>query len=730
MKRIILILLLLCAVAIAEDVLFIGNSRTASINKETITSNLGYSTYYSGAVSGTALRQILDSLQLNISRAGSINAIVFMDCVNNYTGVDDPTTVRVLLDSVALICCQTVGANSFYLVNSSPQTIYNNVSDDPAPKTYSAATSLRSCRAKNLIMQSIEYEIAAKYKCKFVSAYGYLCSAVVDSSDKIDTSLYSDLVHFDVAGNNAIISAIGSARTMQSKNIMYGTSMEGSWKTWYRPNGAVITGDTNSGAITMESEDSLLSPIKCIGNNKKTVIITPTYTSGTGTIYIRYSDDYFIKNNSSIPWMSYDSNTTIKKFCQFMIVSSSGCVVDSIVFAWTNAVSAGSNYKAFGNRTGMVRVYNKDTWLKKEAGTTPFGGDSLIVATRAGLHHIGVFRFGVDYEIPKSAIIDSAKMHMYVSYVLSASTARFYPLLTSCGTNKLWDELSGTTYPIGQATFNYSKYNTLRWSTTGDTIGGSDFGQSIDSAFVKSASAPKGTELVANVTNLTKLAVSDTANYLGWLLKWVSGDHMYIYSQQATNEDYRPYLEVWYSTTNSSPNIITQPDPDTLISGQVYSTAVADTGSDSSHYQWYFNGVPYGTDSPNLVTSALDTSYDSSSVYVKVWSAGDDTNTSNTVIVRVYMLHVIDSVGIYNGVYFKMDSLYTIDSVKVDEMDAISETQTDTTLQFIPPFPMLWSRNKYTVRMHHRWGYTDYLLAFKKSGNLKTVMNVGLDIGP
>lgn len=754
MKKLLIILIILkvASVVLGQNdtnkyVLIIGNSRGNNLYgfpSDSITKYLGYTKYKNLAVQSTTTPQIYAKLQNDIDSCGGdnfIGAVVLMDATNDVTLGVTPVISYTTCEAICKKVLQIVTPDNFYWFQSAPNK-NSFAANDSAVITTSAANGSRS---KALALWAREYMIATKYRIKYIPLYSYFTNDNPDSSDYPEAPMFSDGTHFTTASLVHVKEAFKKATTLTDMKIMWGgqNKYEGSWRGWYRPSAtSVIVGDTGTGTIAMSAGDTVLSPVKGLGWKIKTVTVNPHLDSGSVKILVRYSDSYFNVNRpaSSLSWLPYDSNVTEHNYCQFAIVAESNTTIDSCLYKWTNEDIKRSNYKQFGNRVDMVRDWHKDNFLW-QTKTRSYGGQSLIQCYTGGtIGYCTVLKFGTDYDIPKNAIIDSAKVNFYNGKLTSNSaTVEFYKLLSDWGFSSDWDEYEANQTPTptqNQATFYRAKAPSVKW-LSGDSIGASDYLSTLlDSPLVKNANAPVGTKLTSDVTNLVRACVSDTSKNFGWFMKGGIGTpantDVPLYSQNADGAEsvYRPYLEVWYTTVPPI-TITTQPRDTSIVNRGLVNFSVTATHPDSIHYQWIFNDSVYGGDT-NYITATVDTSHDSSLVYCKVWSVGGDTVVSDTALLRVWKSIIIDSVGIYRGVLLKGFFPYTIDSVKIDDMDGTDLIQTgDSVFEFTPPFALMWQRDAFVVTIYSNGIPHSIDLYYRKTGRsnmikLEPTISIGL----
>ena len=81
-----------------------------------------------------------------------------------------------------------------------------------------------------------------------------------------------------------------------------------------------------------------------------------------------------------------------------------------------------------------------------------------------------------------------------------------------------------------------------------------------------------------------------------------------------------------------------------------------------------------------------------------------------------------DSIGVYDGIYLKGQLETTIDSVYVDDEKGLIIDQTETVLRFVPPNPLVWSRDKYQIDLFTAYGIVRLLVKYSKTGGV-TVYN-------
>jgi hypothetical protein len=554
---------LLCAAsAHAYEVLFIGNSRTSMLDDyaDSITHDLGYTTYLNRGVGGYTCGNILSALDADLALAGdNLKRIIFMDATNNTNGVTDLIVTRNDIDSIITKCLRIVGPDSFVFVQSGPNSNAYGAYDSAVVITSGLS---RGSRSKTGAIQNMEYDFVVSKGVRGAFCFDYLSKRnFTDSSWYADPTLYSDGTHYNDAGYEIIRAAINEASVKASKRIVSGNGIEGTWKCWQLKGAAAISGDTNTGNLSIPSGDSVISPVRPIGFYQKIVSVSPALALGSVTAYVRYSDSYF-KNTSTIPWVTLSgNNTTIKNFCQLMLVASGETVVDSLVFTWSNSPFV-SGYKAFGNRENMVRDWHKDAPFYVNNGTAFGDAQNLVVMSTANSYK-SMMRIGFDYDIPPTSIIDSAKLHVFVYedniYPVSIGLR---PFNIAHGYSKYWDEGTQNQTPtpsLSQATWFRSKAPDIGWHS--DSITPLDYGDTIDGTMQKTASMAVGTEIVMSVKNLVSVAVADTADYYGWALTGEGGyGYTNLYSQNALNSSWRPYVEVWFrselfvTTTSADPH--------------------------------------------------------------------------------------------------------------------------------------------------------------------------------
>jgi lysophospholipase L1-like esterase len=208
------------------------------------------------------------------------------------------------------------------------------------------------------------------------------------TSTTIDYSLnvaYSsgDLFHPNVAGY-ARMGQLMSYAAVPTKKRTWGTTSyptfsHESWKWFVLAGGATVTGNSDTGSMSLPQNATASSDVIAIQSGSKPIAITATTSAGTASISYRTSSTIFSKGNSGISWTSYTAPFTVAsdQYIQVRLTGSSvsTATVDDLTMRW-----APSTFTFSGPSSGSINSASTNFTVTPDnlyTGTvtiTPSGG--------------------------------------------------------------------------------------------------------------------------------------------------------------------------------------------------------------------------------------------------------------------------------------------------------------------------------------------------------------------
>jgi lysophospholipase L1-like esterase len=220
------------------------------------------------------------------------------------------------------------------------------------------------------------------------AAYDMSCPMRHPTSTTIDYSLnvaYSsgDLFHPNVAGY-ARMGQLMSYAAVPTKKRTWGTTSyptfsHESWKWFVLAGGATVTGNSDTGSMSLPQNATASSDVIAIQSGSKPIAITATTSAGTASISYRTSSTIFSKGNSGISWTSYTAPFTVAsdQYIQVRLTGSSvsTATVDDLTMRW-----APSTFTFSGPSSGSINSASTNFTVTPDnlyTGTvtiTPSGG--------------------------------------------------------------------------------------------------------------------------------------------------------------------------------------------------------------------------------------------------------------------------------------------------------------------------------------------------------------------
>jgi lysophospholipase L1-like esterase len=152
-------------------------------------------------------------------------------------------------------------------------------------------------------------EVCADRGLKFGASYQELARNSTSFEDDLDTAYTSDGIHPNDTGKG-IIADFLDLELVPERQIQWGhadyysTPNDESWDWWIGTGS--ITGDGDTGTLSLDSGEYMASPVKPIsdGANTRVITITPIVTAGTVTVKYRTSANNFDRDDAA-SWTTY-----------------------------------------------------------------------------------------------------------------------------------------------------------------------------------------------------------------------------------------------------------------------------------------------------------------------------------------------------------------------------------------------------------------------------------------
>lgn len=151
-----------------------------------------------------------------------------------------------------------------------------------------------------------------------------------------------DLLHPNVAGYNRMAQLMTNAAVPSKKrvwgNTAYPLMSYESWKWFVLGGGATVTGNSDTGAMSLPQNATASSDVLAIQSGSKPIAIIPTTSAGTVSVSYRTSPTIFSKGNGAISWTSYTGPFTLAsdQYIQVRLTgtSVSTASVDEMKIEW------------------------------------------------------------------------------------------------------------------------------------------------------------------------------------------------------------------------------------------------------------------------------------------------------------------------------------------------------------------------------------------------------------
>ncbi len=188
---------------------------------------------------------------------------------------------------------------------------------------------------------------------KMAPSYQEMCDTSTAADDDLRPAYAFDAVHPNDTGYSRLgdlfnIGAVPS-RLYRWGQAAIAVNDEG-WSWWVKNGTASVTGDANTGTLTLPQAQSADSDVKCLESGTKTITILPTVTAGSVTIKYRTSTGNFDRVNGTLAWQTYTVPfTTSDQFIQIRLegASATDATVSDVSLTWT----AGSQYVTISGTT-------------------------------------------------------------------------------------------------------------------------------------------------------------------------------------------------------------------------------------------------------------------------------------------------------------------------------------------------------------------------------------------
>ncbi len=191
---------------------------------------------------------------------------------------------------------------------------------------------------------------------KMAPSYQEMCDTSTLAEDDLRPAYAFDTVHPNDTGYTRMGELLNIG-ALPSRMYKWGQAVvtvdEEGWSWWVLNGTASVTGDANTGTLTLPQAQNADSTVKCLEAGQKSISITPTVTGGTVTIKYRTSTGNFDRVNATIPWQTYTGAfSTTDQFIQIRLqgASPADATVTDVSLTWG---VGGQNVTLSGSASGV-----------------------------------------------------------------------------------------------------------------------------------------------------------------------------------------------------------------------------------------------------------------------------------------------------------------------------------------------------------------------------------------
>lgn len=252
--------------------------------------------------------------------------------------------------------------------------------DQLIPYPASAGAFFETVKLWNAAIEKFGYD----NNVKIAPTYLEMSSMTTDDGLNIDYN-GGDNAHPSIAGYARMGTLVANAGVPTKKRVWGSTlfpQMSYESLKWFSlAGGATVTGDSDTGSLTLPQNATASSNVVSIESGSKPIALTTTTSSGAASISYRTSATNFTRTNGVIAWTSYTGPFTVAsdQFIQVRLTGTSvaSAVVDDVTMSWRP-----TTFTLTGPSSGLINSASTDFTVTPD---NLFTGTVTITPTGGGL---------------------------------------------------------------------------------------------------------------------------------------------------------------------------------------------------------------------------------------------------------------------------------------------------------------------------------------------------------